>query len=201
MKKEQDYINDLSEIRSMMERSTKFLSLSGWAGIMAGVYALIGSYIAHFHFEFTPDSLAYIHYDFGEVIVLALGVLLFSLTTAVLFSKRKASEKGDKIWNSTSKRLLISMSIPLLIGGVLILFYISNDLYALIAPTSLIFYGLSLYNAGNFTLQEVRWVGFVQLALGLVNLWFLSFGLLFWALGFGVVHLFYGVYMYLRYER
>lgn len=197
----QDYLKDISEIRSMMERSSKFLSLSGWAGIMAGIYALTGAYLAHFVFNFKPDSATYIYYNFGELILLALGVLLVSLITAVLFSKKKAADKGEQVWNSISKRLLASMSVPLVIGGVLILFFMSNDLYGLIAPTTLIFYGISLYNAGNFTIDEVRWMGFVQIALGLINIWFLSFGLLFWAIGFGVIHLIYGIYMHFRYER
>tara|TARA_R110002126_G_scaffold1440_3_gene8270 strand:- start:1073 stop:1678 length:606 start_codon:yes stop_codon:yes gene_type:complete len=201
MKNDQDYIKDIVEIRSMMERSSKFLSLSGGAGIMAGIYALTGAYVAHFVFNFNPDSTAYMYYDFGEIILLALGILLISLITAILFSKKKASDKGEQIWNSTSKRLLSSMAIPLAIGGVLILFFISNNLYGLAAPTSLIFYGLSLYNAGNFTVNEVRWMGFLQIALGLINFWFLEFGLLFWAIGFGVIHLVYGVYMHIRYER
>ncbi|XWN36801.1 MAG: hypothetical protein ROO71_12670 [Balneola sp.] len=201
MKKESDYINDLAEIRSMMERSSKFLSLSGWAGIMAGLYALSGAYLAHFVFNFRPDSINYIFYDFGEIILLALGVLMISLVTAILFSTKNAADKGEQIWNSTSKRLLVSMAIPLSIGGVLIIFYLSNDLYGLIAPATLIFYGLSLYNAGNFTLSEVRWMGYVQIILGLTNLWFLESGLLFWAIGFGLIHLVYGIYMHFRYER
>ena len=201
MSKEQDYIKDLADIRSMMERSSKFLSLSGWAGIMAGLYALAGAFVAHFVLNFNPDGVSYLYYDFGQIILLALGVLLLSLITAVLLSKKRASDKGEHIWNSTSKRLLASMMVPLTIGGVLILFYLSNDLYGLIAPTSLIFYGLSLYNAGNFTINEVRWMGFLQIALGLMNVWFLEFGLLFWAIGFGVIHLVYGIYMHFRYER
>lgn len=198
---EQDYIKDLADIRSMMERSSKFLSLSGWAGIMAGLYALTGAYVAHFVLGFNPDSIGYLYYNFGEVILLALGVLFISLITAILFSKKKASDSSEKIWNPTSKRLLASMSVPLLVGGILIIFYMSSDLYALIAPTSLIFYGLSLYNAGNFTINEVRWMGFVQIALGLINIWILGFGLLFWSIGFGAVHLLYGIYMHFRYER
>ena len=151
--------------------------------------------------NFNPDGVSYLYYDFGQIILLALGVLLLSLITAVLLSKKRASDKGEHIWNSTSKRLLASMMVPLTIGGVLILFYLSNDLYGLIAPTSLIFYGLSLYNAGNFTINEVRWMGFLQIASGLMNVWFLEFGLLFWAIGFGVIHLVYGIYMHFRYER
>lgn len=201
MNKEKDHLKDISEIRSMMERPSKFLSLSGWAGIMAGIYGLTGAYVAHFVLNFKPDSTKYLFYDFGEIILIALAVLLLSLITAVFFSKKKASDKGEKIWNSISKRLLANMAVPLIVGGVLIIFYIANDLYGLIAPTSLIFYGLSLYNAGNFTIREVRFMGFVQIGLGLINIWFLEYGLIFWALGFGVTHILYGIYIHIRHER
>ena len=54
MKEEKDYIQDISEIRSMMERSSKFLSLSGLAGVMAGIYALVGAFVAYTVFDFNP---------------------------------------------------------------------------------------------------------------------------------------------------
>ena len=59
MKEEQNYIQDIAEMRSMMERSSKFLSLSGLAGIMAGIYALSGAYIAYKVFYFNPDEMVY----------------------------------------------------------------------------------------------------------------------------------------------
>jgi hypothetical protein len=201
MKQEQDYINDIAEIRSMMERSSKFLSLSGWAGIMAGIYALAGAYVAHSVYGFIPDQISYSFSSFTKIALVAFGVLLIALITAILFSRKKANDTGDEIWTTTSKRLLASMSVPLLIGGVLIIIFMFKDLLGLIAPTSLLFYGLALYNAGSFTINEVRMMGFVQIALGLLNFWFVGFGLIFWAIGFGGVHLVYGIYMHFRYER
>ncbi|MCK5705545.1 MAG: hypothetical protein KAI29_30555, partial [Cyclobacteriaceae bacterium] len=47
MKQTKDYLEDISEIRNIMERSSNFISLSGLSGIMAGIYALIGSFIAY----------------------------------------------------------------------------------------------------------------------------------------------------------
>ncbi len=41
------HLQDLTEIRSMMERSSRFISLSGLSGISAGVFALIGAYLAY----------------------------------------------------------------------------------------------------------------------------------------------------------
>lgn len=201
MKEEQDYIQDIAEIRSMMERSSKFLSLSGWAGILAGVYALVGAWVAYSVLEFYPDEILYSYPDLTNIILTATGVLFLSLISALLDSRRKARKNGEKAWNATSRRLLTSMAVPLFVGGILIVLLISKGLLGLIAPLTLLFYGLALYNAGSYTIREVRVMGFVQMILGLLNMMFISYGLLFWALGFGVVHIVYGIYMYFRFER
>lgn len=201
MKEEQDYIQDIAEIRSMMERSSKFLSLSGWAGILAGVYALVGAWVAYSVLEFYPDEILYSYPDLTNIILTATGVLFLSLISALLDSRRKARKNDEKAWNATSRRLLTSMAVPLFVGGILIVLLISKGLLGLIAPLTLLFYGLALYNAGSYTIREVRVMGFVQMILGLLNMMFISYGLLFWALGFGVVHIVYGIYMYFRFER
>ena len=208
MKEEQDYIRDITEIRSMMERSSKFLSLSGWAGIMAGIYALAGAWIAWKFFEFNPDEIVYknIHsgslYDnLQKVIFLAVIVLILAIVTAVFFSNRNASKKGEKLWNKTSRLLLFDMAVPFVTGGLLILILISKGLFGLIAPFTLFFYGLALYNASKFTYEEVKVLGLIQIGLGLISSYFIEYGLLFWAIGFGVVHIMYGIYMQYKYER
>jgi hypothetical protein len=201
MKEQQDYIQDIAEIRSMMERSSKFLSLSGWAGILAGIYALTGTWIAYNVLEFHPTEIFYSYPDLTSIILVAVGVLTLSLVSAILDSKRKAKKRKEKVWNATSRRMLTNMSIPLFAGGFLIVILISKGLLGLIAPLTLVFYGLALFNAGFYTIQEVRILGLAQMLLGLLNLAFIGYGLLFWAIGFGVVHILYGFYMHFRYER
>jgi hypothetical protein len=93
------------------------------------------------------------------------------------------------------------MAVPLIVGGLLILVMISRGLVGLVAPMSLIFYGLALYNASQFTYEEVRSLGLIQIVLGLLGAYFVSYGLLFWAIGLGVAHIVYGIYMHYRYER
>lgn len=201
MKKEQDYIKDIAEIRSMMERSSKFLSLSGWEGIMAGCYALAGVFVAYYVFDFYPDEIFYSSADLPEVIMLALLVLILALISALFFSWKKAWKKNEKIWTATSRRLLVHMAYPLVCGGILILVFISKGLIGLIAPLSLLFYGLALYNAGKYTIDEVKYFGIVQMGLGLISSYFIEFGLLIWAVGFGVGHIIYGITMFIRYEE
>jgi hypothetical protein len=201
MDKQQNYIRDIAEIRTMMERSSKFLSLSGWAGILAGVYAIAGGWTAHTYFDFNPDQIVYTSPNLGNVILLALVVLTLALVTAVYFSWKKGVKQDEKLWNATSRRLLVNMAIPLVTGGILIVLMILKGLAGLIAPLSLLFYGLALYNAGNFTIREVKLMGLVQIALGVTGSWFIDYGLILWVAGFGVVHIIYGLYMYFRYER
>jgi hypothetical protein len=206
MKDEQDYIRDIAEMRSMMERTSKFLSLSGLAGIMAGMYALAGAYIAYRFFYFTPDEIAYStpaesSSNLWKVISLALVILILAIGTAMFLSRKKANKKGERLWNAATKRLLINMSVPLIAGGVLILILLSKGLTGFIAPFTLLFYGLALYNASKFTYEEVRSLGIIEIGLGLISAYFVEYGLLFWALGFGVVHIIYGIYMHYRYER
>ena len=208
MKDEKDYLRDIAEIRSMMERSSKFLSLSGWAGIMAGIYALAGAFIAFKFLNFNPDELIAGNLEAGsifsslsKVIWLAIIVLILAISTASFLSFRKADKKGEKIWNPTTRRLLLSMSVPLVAGGLVIIVLISKGLTGLIAPLTLLFYGLALYNASGFTLNEVKTLGFIQIGLGLISACFIEYGLFIWAAGFGVVHIIYGVYMHYKYER
>lgn len=192
----------------MMERSSKFLSLSGWAGIMAGIYALTGAFIAHKVFGFTPDQIAFRSMDTGsspaslqKVIFLALVVLALAIGTAFLLSANKAKKRGENAWNTSSKLLLANMAVPLMTGGILMLILFSKGLFGLIAPLTLVFYGLALYNASKFTYEDVKFLGLIQVALGLASTCFIEYSLLIWAIGFGLVHIIYGIYMHLRYER
>lgn len=208
MKEEQNYIRDIAEIRSMMERSSKFLSLSGWAGIMAGIYALIGAYVAYEIFHFNTDQILYsttnpgnLSSDLIKVFFLAIIILLLAMGTAIFLSYKKADKRGEKLWNVTARQLLINLAVPLFTGGILILILISNGLIGFIAPFTLLFYGLALFNASKFTLEEVRILGLVEIGLGMIGAYFVEYALLLWAIGFGVVHIIYGVYMHYRYER
>jgi hypothetical protein len=201
MKETHDYTKDLAEIRLMMERSSKFLSLSGWAGIFAGVYALAGTSIAHFVFDFRPDSFVYIHAHSGTVALIAVIVLVLALISAFIDSRLKAKKQNKKAWNTTSQKMLTSMAVPLSTAAILILFLIDDELIGLIAPLTLVFYGLALYNAGFYTFTEVRLMGLIQISLGLLNTAYIGHGLFFWAIGFGVLHIVYGIYMHVRYER
>ncbi|WP_315823524.1 hypothetical protein [Paraflavitalea speifideaquila] len=128
-------------------------------------------------------------------------VLVLAIGTSIFLSVRKAHTRGEKLWNSTAKRLLLNMAVPLVTGGLLLLIFIARGMTGFLAPFTLIFYGLALYNASKFTYEEVRSLGLIEIGLGLLGTCFVGYGLLCWALGFGLVHIIYGIYMHYRYER
>ena len=208
MKEEKDYIKDISEIRSMMERSSRFLSLSGLSGVMAGIYALAGALVAYLVFGFNPDSVTYTitsesgsPANISNVIFVALVILALALGTVIYLSRRNAGKRGEKIWSTTTRRLLANMMVPLSAGGILIVILIMNNLAGLAAPVSMIFYGLALFTASKMTFEEVKLMGVIQIFLGLVAASFIQYSLIIWALGFGVVNIVYGIFMHYKYER
>lgn len=204
MKEDQDYIKDIAEMRTMMERSSKFLSLSGLAGLTAGIYALAGAIIAYTLFDFNPGALTYnvkVYPYLPQLIILATVVLILATGTAALLSYKKANKRGESIWNNTSRRVLVNMAVPLITGGIFILIMLAKGIIGLAAPCMLIFYGLALFNASKFMYEEMRTLGLIQVALGLISAYFVEYGLIFWAAGFGVVNIIYGIYLHYRYER
>jgi len=211
--KEKEIEDELVSIRSLMERSSKFISLSGLSGILAGVYALIGAGIANLLLNGQPvertqtDIIEAVGSDytafstFFYLIITALAVLIASLLTCYILSKQKAKRKNQAIWGRISRLLLFHMSVPLVSGGVLIFILLFRGHYGIIAPASLIFYGLSLVSASNFTFTLVKYLGLCEIILGLVAACLPGYGLLFWAIGFGALHIIYGSLMYLKYDR
>jgi len=205
-----EQLQDLSEIRSIMERSTRFISLSGLSGIFAGTFALAGVAVAYLYLGYgdlayeegirpLPDisNTSFMWY----LLIDALAVLILSLGTSLYFSKRKASRNGIPFWDNSARRLLINMFIPLFTGGILcLILFFEREVFLVIALT-LIFYGLALFSAGKYTLDEVRYLGIGEIVCGIFAAGLPKFGLIFWATGFGLFHIIYGVVMYNKYDR
>lgn len=191
--------SELASIRSLMERSTKFLSLSGLSGVLAGVYALIGGSIVYniigVGYNEIPGS------DINKIITIALLVLVLSITTGIVLTSKQAKKNGERLLNPVSRRLMISMAIPLLTGGAFILVLLMQGYFHLIAPACLIFYGLSLIAAGEYSFSAVKWLGGLDIVIGLAAALYPSYGLLLWMLGFGVLHIVYGIWMHINYNK
>lgn len=198
----QDYLQDLKEIKDLMNKSTQFISLSGLSGILAGIYALAGATVVYFLIEnHTGEYITLESSTFKMIVLTALCVLVASLLTAYLFTVNKAKKVGEAVWNSTAKRLLINFLIPLVTGGIFAILLLKNGYYGLVAPITLLFYGLACVNASKYTLRDVRYLGITQIVLGLLAVEFSGYGLYFWVLGFGICHILYGTIMHFKYDR
>lgn len=201
---------DLQAIREIMERSSKFISLSGLAGVFAGICALTGAAFAWYftrdygflsclNFSLgngpvSPNCLQYLFIDAFLVLVLAFG-------GAVYFSHRKAKKAGQPSWNKVSQQMLMHLFIPLISGGLFLLVLLYWKLSGLLVPVMLIFYGLALVNAGKFTFGEIQTLGLIQILLGILAGFIPEYGLIIWSIGFGLMHILYGSIMYYRYDR
>lgn len=207
MKTTQDYENDLAAIRSTMEKSAKFMSLSGLSGVLAGIYALAGAGYAYYviYYPSSPGGLRLQpvteEVALIKLLVTALLVLALSLASAFMLSQRKAKKMGVSIWNKPSSLLLTSMIIPLVAGGLLTIILVSRGYYMIFSSSTLIFYGLALINGSQFTFKELRYLGIAEIILGLASALLPGFGLVFWAFGFGILHIVYGSIMHIRYDR
>lgn len=209
MNTNQEAIESIEQIKKLMERSSKFLSLSGLAGVFSGIYALIGAYAAYrilYWGKVRFEGYGSINYKPQEnhialLILVGSLVLVASLLTAFVLTKRKSKRLGLRMWDSVAKKMFINFATPLIAGGVLcLIFLFKYSAIGLIVPMTLIFYGLALVNASKYSFDELRFLGYCEVVLGLGALYFLGYGLIFWAIGFGLLHIVYGIIMYQRHH-
>jgi uncharacterized membrane protein YidH (DUF202 family) len=206
-----EHLEAIQDIRLMMKKSTRFLSLSGLSGVCAGIFALAGSGIAYIYFQnilktyTTANGQSLIPVSETDIvlnfILIAFGVLALSIITAFYFSNRKAKRMGQKLFDHSGIRVLINLSIPLIAGGIFCLALLYYNAVAFIGPVMLLFYGMALINASKYTYDDIRYLGLCEIILGLVNAFNIGHSLLYWAIGFGVLHIVYGTVMWFKYER
>lgn len=212
MQETNNHLETLTEIRSLMEHSSRFISLSGLSGVFAGIFALLGASAAYIYLNIDLFSSKYYLYFLDKAgnlkidfliffLVDALTVLVLSLGFGIYFTTRKAKNQRIPIWDKTVYRLLENLLIPLGSGGIFCLILLYHGEVGLLAPCTLIFYGLALLNASKYTLNDIRYLGISEIILGLISALYIGYGLLAWAIGFGVLHIIYGTRMYFKYEK
>ena len=219
MDQQSQHINALKDIKQMMERSSRFISLSGLSGVAAGTCALVGAWFAYgiIHTTYPVDPIVYNEiqrsasrqyiplsvrdYMGSKLLWIAACTFIAAFVLSFLFTYLRSQKTNTPLWGTTAKRLAFNVCIPMAVGGVYLLKMMEAGCYGLIAPGCLLFYGLALLNGSKYTLGEIRYLGFGQIALGILNLWYIGYGLYFWAAGFGLLHIAYGIVMWYKYER
>ncbi len=201
---QEKYLQDIKEIREMMDRSGRFISLSGISGVVAGIIALASAFIAYHYIYLDTDyysfKVVYLSPEtIWDIFILAIATLILSIGSVIILTHRTSKKKAQKLWNKHAKLLLVNLAIPLVTGGLVCLMFIINGYMGVIAPLTLVFYGLALVNASKYTLHDIQSLGIAQIILGLIGLYFIGYGLLLWAAGFGILHIIYGIRMRLKY--
>ena len=198
--------DDLVHIRSMMERSSRFISLSGLSGVFAGLSALLGGVYVYQLFKangieyFEDNHQLYSTSLITELILTAFVILFFALAFGIFFTVRKSKKLNLPIWTSATKNMLFNLAIPIIAGAVFCFALVYHQMFILVAPSTLIFYGLALLNAEKYTYSDIKYLGFSEVILGSIALFFVGYGLVFWILGFGILHIFYGLLLFKKYK-
>ncbi|WP_420400598.1 hypothetical protein [Flagellimonas sp.] len=195
------YLEDISQIKDLMNRSSRFISLSGLSGILAGLYAITGAFVAYMFFLPKGDYVVLHSWNFKMIAGILIAVAVLSAVTAYLLTSKKAKKNNEKVWDETTKRLLINFLVPLITGGIYILIKLNSQHYGLTASLMLIFYGLALVNAAKYTIGNVRYLGYLQIILGLICAALPGYGFWFWVIGFGLLHIIYGSLIYFKEEK
>jgi len=198
------YSKDLEEIKDIMNRTTRFVSLSGLSGVSTGITALAGVFLAYFTIFKDQDFLVYNQVVLSQdklwyLLLIACGTLMLSIVNAMFFTSRNTRNQNERVWDIQTKRLLINLAIPLVTGGLLCLMLLFKGFVGILPPLALIFYGLALVNGSKYTLPEIRNLGLVEILLGLIAFQLIDFGLIFWAIGFGLIQIFYGLIIQRKY--
>lgn len=197
-----------------MERSRYFIGLSGLSGIGAGLSALLGvaavlayRYVGGYYVVFISyGKIISQEHPWGIrplpfIALVGSIVLVLALSSGIYFTAKRAKRHGQELFHTQAYRLLFHLAMPLMIGGVFSLALLYHQHGGLIAPTTLIFYGLALINGSRYAREELSYLGYMEIVLGLIAAFNIGYGLLFWAIGFGILHIAYGTWMYYKYDR
>lgn len=224
MTEHEEQLSALTEMRDLMNKSSRFISMSGLSGVAAGligligvsvIYLLLGDFFMHLPF-FMRDILMAIEARadyasepsimpaFGLVrnILMVGGLTLGgALLGAWYFTRRKAKRLGLQMWDETAKRMTINLLIPLVTGGGFALVLLAHGIIGLVPAITLAFYGTALINASKYTLNDIRYLGVVEIVLSFVAAIFYEYSLVIWSIGFGLMHIIYGIVLYVKYEQ
>ena len=197
----EDYLKDISEIKNLMNKSSRFISLSGLTGILAGIYALIGAAVTYYFVTtYSYGTLLLDGWVFKTIVFILFMVAFLSIVTGIYLTTKKAKKNGEKIWDTSSKRLIFNFLIPLVVGGLYILIILSQGRYGQTGGLMLIFYGLALINASKYSIGNIKYLGYSEVILGLIATLYPGYGFWIWVVGFGFMHIIYGTYMHFKYD-
>ena len=189
----QEAYENLRMIRQMMERSTKHSSLSGFSGIIVGLWAIIG--VAVTRLAVQPNRahhwLAYI----AEFAATWAAVLVLSILTDLLVTKRRAALVGKHVFSKLGTHIVGAAAPGFTAGFVLTMYLLQQQRIGEVYGFWMLSYGLAICAVGLFSVRPVLFLGWAFLLAGAATLFLPhAWGLGMMALSFGGFHIAYGLY-------
>jgi hypothetical protein len=181
-------MDDLSFIRSTMERATAFTAVPGWGGVAMGLTALAATALAHR--RVTPDEWLAVWLS-ASALAFAIGGWSMAL---------KARRAGTPVFSYSGRRFVLSYVPPLAVGVLLTFVLVRANLLSALPGTWLLLYGTGVVTGGAYSVRVVPIMGLCFMALGALALLAPgNWGDWLMAGGFGGLHIVFGIIIARRY--
>ena len=181
-------MDNLSFIRDTMERATSFTAVPGWGGVAMGVVALVAAGLA----RRSADASEWL------AIWVVAAALAAGIGAAALV--RKARRAEGYVLTRPARRFLLGYLPPIFVGALLTAALSRGTLVGALPGTWLLLYGTGLVTGGVFSVRIVPVMGACFMALGALALFSPEeWGNVWMALGFGILHIVFGLLIARRY--
>jgi hypothetical protein len=181
-------MDNLRYIRETMERAGSFTAVSGWGIVTIGATAIAAAWLAGA--MASPAGWLAV-WTVEAVLALAIGVLSVA---------RKARAAGMPLLSGPGRKVALILSPPLMAGAVLTAVMFGEGILAPLPGMWLLLFGAGVVAAGAFSVRIVPVMGLTFMLLGSAALLLpAGWGNGLMALGFGGLHIFFGVLIARRY--
>lgn len=179
---------NLEFIRDTMASATAFTAVPGWGMAATGMTALGAAALA----AREPGARAWLAIWMVEAVV---GLVIGAVTMAL-----KARAAATPLLTGSGRKFALSLLPALAVGALLTVVLYQHDLAALLPGTWLLLYGTGVVAAGAFSVSAVPAMGLGFLVLGTASiLGPASWGNALLAVGFGGLHIAFGIVIARRY--
>lgn len=209
--KENEVKQTLDDIREMMSKSSRFQAISGWSiiviGLLAGIASLMAAAVigvADVPFFDNLQRYSTLNTPLKIRIAALIALILFTVCLLIVFVFAIVKSKRHNLpfaFDKRMRQMLLDFFIPLIAGGLFSMAMVMQQHYGLTSSIMLMFYGLALINCSHYTYPILRWLGYTELLIGIIDCFTMSHALLFWFLGFSVAHILFGIIYVLMFDR
>ena len=178
---------NLRVIRQVMERSTKYSTLSGLSGVLVGLTAIVG--VA------ATRSVRDIYDHPLRLALIWLIVLAVAVGIDFVRNKRRAARVGKQVVSPLGAHILVAALPAFFAGAVLTAFFALHHLLFYVWGAWMLCYGLAICAVGLFSVRPVSYLGMAFALAGALTLFLQAPDpLAMMALTFGGFHIAYGLW-------